>query len=432
MNARNPITRRGFLSRGAKLAAGAAAAPYMLTGKALGAEGQPAASNRVTLGFIGVGWMGGDHLRILTGNKNFKIVGIADVDKNHLKRATDMAGGDCVGYHDYRELLARPDLDAVLIAPPDHWHAQMAIDACRAGKDIYCEKPLSLTIGEAKKMVAAVRENGIVFQTGSMQRSMTVFRKACEWVRSGRIGKVRYAVARIGGGPTCDWEPPQPVPPELDWNAWLGPAPWSQYTPKRCHIQFRWFYDYSGGIMTDWGAHHNDIVQWGYGTDHTGPVKTEPLEYCFPTHGLYDTVNTFKVRHTYADGRVLETVSNFPHSGAYFEGTDGWISVDRGGYKVSDPDIEREPLGENDVHLRQTNGEAYHGHHADWLECIKTRKRPICDVEIGARSATICHLGNIAVRTGKTVHWDPQKEVITNDESLNRWVDKPYRAPYRL
>ncbi|NLX12321.1 MAG: Gfo/Idh/MocA family oxidoreductase [Phycisphaerales bacterium] len=432
MHGKSNLTRRGLLKRGAGLAAGALASPYMLTSGALGTPGQPSAGNRVTLGFIGVNWMGGHHLNILVNNPNFKIVGVCDVDKRHLEKARQKAGPDCEGYHDYRDLLARPDLDAVLISTPDHWHAKIVVDACAAGKDIYCEKPLSLTIGESRKMVEAVQRHGIVLQTGSMQRSYPCFRKACEWVRSGRIGKVLWSRAVIGGAQTTGFHTPQPIPQELDWDFWLGPAPWAEYTEKRCHITFRWLYDYSGGMMTDWGAHHNDIVQWGYGTDHTGPVKTEPIMAEFPTSGLWDTATRFEIKHTYADGRILYTCSEWESGGVHFQGTDGWIKVDRRGYWLSNPDIEKEPLGRGDVHLQQVQGTVYEGHHADWLECIKTRQRPITDVEIGARSADICHLSNIAIRSGKTIHWDPVKQEITNDPSLNRWVNKPYRAPWRL
>jgi len=430
MHKSRSVTRRQLLRRGAGWAAGAAAAPYVITSGALGAAGQPSAASRVTLGFIGVNWMGGTHLDILRENQRVQILAISDIDKNHLDKAVGKVGKDCKGYHNYRDLLARPDIDAVVIAVPDHWHALTAIHACEAGKDVYCEKPLSLTIREARAMVNAARRNGTVFQVGSQQRSSDNFRLACELVRSGRIGKLQWARAAVGGAPTCDYQPPQPVPPSLDWDTWLGPAPWAPYTPKRCHVDFRWLYDYSGGKMTDWGAHHNDIVQWGLGMDHTGPVKTEPISAAFPTHGLWDTATSFEVKHTYANGVVLYTSSGGAN-GARFQGTDGWIEVNRGHFQTSNPEIQREPLGAGDVHLYRTNGDAYTGHHDDWLNCIATRRRPICDVEIGARSATVCHLGNIAIRTGKTIHWDPEKEEVTNDPSLNRWLSNPYRWPWR-
>jgi predicted dehydrogenase len=420
------ITRRRVLRGGIGMAAGAVAAPYMITSTALGSDGRPSASNRLTLGFIGVGGMGSGHFHAFVSTPDVQVRAVADVYAPHRERAVQHAGKDCTGYNDYRELLARKDIDAVVISTPDHWHALTAIHACEAGKDVYCEKPLSLTIREAREMVTAARRHGTVFQVGSQQRSEGNFRHACELVRSGRIGRLEWASAGIGGGPVGGWEPDQSPPPGLDWNFWLGPAPWAEYTPKRCFGDFRWIYAYSGGKMTDWGAHHNDIAQWGFGTDESGPAKIEPVSARFPADGLFDTATHFEVKHTYASGVVLYTRSH-GHGGVHFQGTDGWIKVDRGHFSASSPEIAQEPLGPGDVHLYRSAG-----HHRDWLECIKTRRRPICDVEIGCRSATVCHLGTIAIRTGKTIEWDPVQEKITNDPGLNRWLDKPYRAPWRL
>ena len=278
-------------------------------------------------------------------------------------------------------------------------------------------------------MVDAARRNATIFQTGTQQRSCSNFRLACELVRSGRIGKVQWVRAMIGAGPTCDWEPNVPPPPGLDWNLWLGPAPWAEYTPKRCLDTFRWFYDYTGGMMTDWGAHHNDIAQWGLGMDGSGPVTTEPVSAEFPTRGLFETATHFEVKHTYASGVVLHTASD-GRNGVHFQGTDGWILVGRGYLEASAPAILKEPLTPGDVRLYRSPDEDAVGHERDFLNCIRTRKRPICDVEIGCRSVTICHLGNIAIRTGRTIQWDPEKEEIVNDPALNRWLDRPYRAPW--
>ena len=419
------ITRRRFLGQGATLAGTTLAAPYMLTSQALGAPGVPAASNRLTLGFIGVGGMGSGHLGFYVDHTDAQILAVADVNAKHRNRGIARAGNDAKPYNDYRELLARPDIDAVVIATPDHWHCKTAVDACRAGKDVYCEKPLSLTIHEAREMVKAARRNGTVFQTGSQQRSDPKFRQACEVVRSGRIGKLQRGRAAIGRSPTCPHQKTEPVPDWLDWNFWLGPAPWAEYSPKRGSPDFRWIYDYSGGKMTDWGAHHNDIAQWGIGASHTGPVRTQPISVTFPKKGLFNTAVTFELKHTYANGVVLTTSSE--GNDVHFQGTDGWVKVNRSRIEASDPDILREPLTAGDVHLYKSPG-----HGQDWMACIKTRKRPICDVEIGCRSATVCHLGNIALRTGKTIEWDPDKETVTNDPSLNRWLARPYRAPWRI
>jgi len=404
--------------------AGMTGIPYMLTSGALGNESKPAASERLALGFIGAGGMGRNHLERFLKVDDVHVTAIADVYAKNRKKAMEQAGMGCKEYSDYRELLARPDIDAVVIATPDQWHALTAIHACEAGKDVYCEKPLSLTIKEARSMVTAARRHGTVFQVGSQQRSDVKFRRACEWVLSGRIGKLEFIKTRIGGGPTCDWEPNEKPPEGLDWNFWLGPAPWAEYTTKRCIYNFRWFYDYSGGKVTDWGAHHNDIAQWGNGTSHSGPVKIETISVTFPTRGLYETAVDFETKMTYANGVVLYMVSE--GNDVEFHGTDGWIKVNRERVITSNPDIEQEPPGSGDVHLYESPN-----HHRDWLNCIRSRKRPICDVEIGCRSVTVCHLANIAMRTGRTVEWNPEKEEITNDANLNRWLSRPYRAPWR-
>ncbi|HSW46398.1 MAG TPA: Gfo/Idh/MocA family oxidoreductase [Phycisphaerae bacterium] len=426
MSGKSRWTRRGFLRKAGGLVAGGLAGPYMLTGNALGSEGRPAASERLTLGFIGVGGMGLGHVGvILEKRRDVEIRAVADVYEPHRQRALEKVGGDCKAYNDYQELLARPDIDAVVIATPDHWHAAAAIHACRAGKDVYCEKPLSLTVREARAMVNAARRSGTVFQVGSQQRSMPQFRRTCELVRSGRIGKLQWIRAGVGNGPTCDWEPAEKPPAGLDWNRWLGPAPWADFNSRRFLFTFRWFYDYSGGMMTDWGAHQNDIAQWGNGTDHTGPIRTEPVFAEFPTKGLYETATKFKVKHTYANGVILYTESE--GFDVEFHGSDGWIKVNRSGMEVSDPGIAADPLVPGDVRLEDVRD-----HCANWIDCIRARRRPIADVEIGCRSATVCHLGTIAIRTGRVIEWDPEKEEIINDPSLNRWLSRPYRAPWRV
>lgn len=425
------ISRRRLLRCGLGGLAGTVAAPYVLTSGALGSATRPAAGDRLALGFIGVGGMGRGHLGWFLKRPEVEVLAVADVYGQSRDAAIRMVreardGTTCDAYRDYRELLARRDIDAVLIATPDHWHAMTAIHACEAGKDVYCEKPLSLTVREARRMVEAARRCGTVFQTGSQQRSSENFRQACEWVLSGRIGRLEWVRAFIGGGPTCGFDPVVEPPDDLDWNFWLGPAPWADYTPKRCHYTFRWIYDYSGGKMTDWGAHHNDIAQWGIGASLSGPIRTEPVFAEFPTEGLFDTATRFEVRHTYANGVELYTCSHGPN-GVHFQGSDGWIKVGRGWLETSDPEIRTEPLAAGEVHLYDSPG-----HHEDWMNCIRTRRRPICDVEIGCRSVTVCHLGTIAIRTGRKIEWDPNEERIVNDPGLERWLDKPYRGPWQV
>ena len=421
------LTRREFLNKSLRTAGTVgmgAALPYLVPARALGAGGA-APSEKITLGFIGVGGMGSGHLGGFINHPRVKVLAVCDVYEPHRSRAQARVGEGCAAYNDYRELLDRDDIDAVLIATPDHWHALTSIHACQAGKDIYCEKPLSLTIEDGRAMVEAVRRYGRVFQTGSQQRSEENFRFACELVRSGRIGKLHTVRVGIGGGPTSGWEPDTDPPPGLDWNMWLGPAPWAPYNPLRCIYNFRWFWEYSGGKMTDWGAHHNDIAQWGMGTEGTGPIHITPAQYTLPADGLYDTATTFEIVYKYANGVTLITSSD--GHGIRFEGPDGWVHVDRGFLETFPKELMQEELGPGDVHLYRSPG-----HHEDWLNCIQTRQRPICDVEIGYKSIVVCHLGNIAIRTGRALRWDPASERFVGDDEANRWISKPYRAPWHL
>ena len=420
-SANSRLTRREFLGRAGAMAVGAAL-PAFIPARALGAEGV-GPNSKLTMGFIGVGGMGSGHLGAFVSDPQVKVLAVCDVYEPHRSRAQVVA--DCAAYNDYRELLDRDDIDAVLIATPDHWHALTSIHACQAGKDVYCEKPLSLTIEDGRAMVEAVRRYGRVFQTGSQQRSDDNFRFACELVRSGRIGKLHTVRVGIGGAPTSGWEPNTDPPPELDWNMWLGPAPWAPYNPQRCIYNFRWFWDYSGGKMTDWGAHHNDIAQWGMGTEHTGPIHIKATRAIFPSDGLYETATEFDIVYEYANGVTLITSSD--GHGVKFEGPDGWVHVDRGFLETFPKELMQEQLGPGDVHLYRSPG-----HHEDWLNCIRTRQRPICDVEIGYKSIVTCHLGNIAIRTGRALHWDPDHEHFVGDDEANRWISKPYRAPWHL
>jgi predicted dehydrogenase len=426
------LTRRDLLGRAGAVTGAALAFPAIVPGRALGAEDVAAASNRVQIGLIGCGDLGrgGHHLGRMLGTKDVEVTAVCDVDASHradAKQKTDTRYGNsnCKEYLDFRELLERKDLDAVIIVTPDHWHALNSIAAAEAGKDVYCEKPLSLTVAEGRAMVTAARRYSRVFQTGSQQRSDTLFHKGCRAVRAGRIGKLKTIEARIGGGPVSEWEEPTDPPPGLDWNFWLGPARWVPYQKNRCHYQFRWIYDYSGGKMTDWGAHHNDIAQWGMGTDDTGPVSVEGTA-TFPQKGIWDTAVTFDVNCTYANGVVLKTTSE-GENGVMFTGDRGWLFVSRGVLRASDDAILNDPFSPSDPQLPVSPD-----HHRNWLDCIKSRERPICDVEIGHRSATICHLENIAIRTGRKLTWDPKAERFLDDPMADRWLNRPMRAPWHL
>jgi predicted dehydrogenase len=411
----------------------------------LGANGEIPPSEKLTTAVIVLGWRGIDLLHDAFRVEGVQVVALADVDLPFLLRAMHQCdeqykvtrpeleeSGSVAGrppnppnavdpYHDYRRILERKDINSVIIAVPDHWHAIIAVQACEAGKDVYCEKPLSLTIRQGREIVRAVRENNIVFQVGSQQRSDSKFRLGCELVRSGRIGKLQRVEVSVGGAPQKPPVPDAPIPPSFDWDFWLGPAPYVPYNPERARVNFRWFFDYSGGMVTDWGAHHLDIAQWGMGTDRTGPRTIEGKGETSP--GMYETLTSFDITYTYDNGIPVH-FSSGPH-GVTFIGDKGEVFVDRGKISSKPEEIIKEPLGPNDVHLYESDD-----HFRNWVDCVKSRKEPIADVEIGHRSATICHLGNIACRIGRKLEWDPETEMFVNDREANHWLDRPMRKPY--
>jgi predicted dehydrogenase len=427
--------RREFLRRSAATVAGAAAfaLPTIVSPRVFGGPKWAAPSDRVRLGFIGVGNRGGQNVgSFLKMLDRVDIVALCDVDSSHLdetqKRVQEVTKKKCATYGDYRRLLDKKGVDAVVVSTPDHWHALTTIDACRAGKDVYCEKPLTLTIAEGQAMVAAARTNSRIVQTGSQQRSDNKFRRACELVRSGRLGKihtVRVGISGVNFGkkkPIPDLKTP---PPELVYNFWLGPAPYRSYNPKHVHYNFRFFWDYSGGQMTNWGAHHLDIAQWGLGMDKSGPVLIEGKAK-YNAEKLFEVPEWCEVRYEYANG-IKMICGQSEKGGTTFEGADGTIHVSRDVLDVKPAKLGEEPLGDSDVHLYESKD-----HHGNWLDCIHSRKLPICDVAIGHRSASVCHLGNIAIRSQKTIHWDPVKERIVGDHELAKMTSRPYRAPWTL
>jgi predicted dehydrogenase len=366
---------------------------------------------------------------MLLKNERVEVAAVCDVDRNHRDEAGQTvrtATGKRIGiYHDFRRLLEQKDIQAVLIATPDHWHALTAIAAMEAGKDVYCEKPLSLTIDEGKAMVAAARRYGTVFQTGSQQRSDERFRQACELVRNGKIGTLVKVTTHIGGIGPGEWEAPRTPPAELDWNFWLGPAPYAEYSPNRCHYEFRWYLDYSGGKMTDWGAHHIDIAQWGIGAEGSGPVEVDGKGEFFEM-GPHDVPGDFEVRYQYASGVELICYSR-GENGVKFYGTKGWVFVNREKIEASDSEILRTEWGSHDIRLYKSDH-----HHNNWLDCIASRERCICDVEIGHRSITVCHIGNISMLLRRPLKWDPVKEEFVGDEAANRMMSRPMRSPWHL
>jgi predicted dehydrogenase len=338
-------------------------------------------------------------------------------------------GHTCDGVGDYRRLLDRKDIDAVVITTPDHWHALPTIHACQAGKDVYCEKPLSLTVVEGRRMVEAARANNRIVQTGSQQRSDDRFRLACELVRAGRLGQLKEVHVGIPG---CNFSgPPVPdsdPPAALNYDMWLGPAPDRPYNEKRVHYLFRFFWDYSGGQMTNFGAHHLDIAQWALGMDDSGPVSVEGTAEFHPQK-WYEVTMSCRLTYNYANGVkvVLGQLQPDIKGGCTFIGTKGSIFVDRGKIVGTPEELVKEPLPATAERLYVSKN-----HHQNFLDCIKSRKLPICDVEIGHRSATVCHLGNIAARLGRKVEWDAATEQIRNDDEAAQMLSRPYRSPWTL
>ncbi len=414
------ISRRRFLK--GSLAAGFAI-PAIVPAQALGRQGTPP-SERVRIGCIGVGNQGMNNLGAFLPD----VVAVCDVDQEHLAAAKARVQGNsgrCAVYSDYRKLLESKDVDAVVITTPDHWHCLMTVHACEAGKDVYVEKPLSLTVAEGRVMVNAARRHKRIVQTGSQQRSDARFRQACELVRSGRLGRIRTVRVGIPGvnfkGPAVpDTEPPG----SLDYDFWLGPAPKRPYNPLRVHYNFRFFWDYSGGQLTNWGAHHLDIAQWGLGMDSSGPLRIEGTAR-FHKEGWYEVPESCEVTFRYESGATLVCGDGY-RGGATFVGERGAIHVDRGGLEVSPEGLLFQPLGKDDVQLPESAN-----HYQNWLECVRTRRLPIADVEAGHRSATVCHLGNIAIRTGRTITWDPDTEMLNGDPEAAKMLARPYRAPWQ-
>jgi predicted dehydrogenase len=416
------------------MAAIVATAPTIVPHTVFGSARKAAPSERITVGFIGAGKMANEyHLPDLLGMGDVQALAVCDVDtsrRQHAKKRVEQHYSKnatykcCAAYNDFRELLARKDIDAVCIATPEHWHAIPIIEACKAGKDVYCEKPLTLTIREAKLCVDAVRKYGRVFQTGSQQRSNVFgqFREAAEFIRSGRIGQVKTVTVGVGEpSKWCDL-PEEPMEPGLDWDLWLGAAPRRPYnailSPRGVHSHFpawRSYREYAGGSHADMGAHYYDIVQWALDMDQSGPVAIIPPA---------DPKSGKGCKFLYANG--VEMIHGGP-DGCFFTGTKGTLYITRGRLVGEPASIVKEPLGKDEVHLFRSPG-----HHRNWIDCIRSRAKPLADVEIGARSVTIVHLGNLAYWNGRKLKWDPQQWQFVGDDAANTWLDRQRRDPWQL
>jgi len=436
------ISRRSFIRR-CSAAAAATGLPLWFVEQemALGQETvKPLAANdRPGIAIVGCGGMGMGNAR---DSRRFgDIVAVCDVDQKHIDRALGVLTADGkapAAFTDFRKLMERDDVDVIVNSTPDHWHSLINIAAARAKKDIFSEKPLTLTIDEGKQVVKAVRENKVILQTGTQQRSSQRFRMACELVRNGRIGTLKevsvWLPAGLRGGPFT----PQPVPAGLDWDFWQGQAALADYLPERCHRDFRNWYDYSGGTMTDWGAHHMDIGYWAIGL--SAPTEIESKTLATPVPGGYTTPSEYEVKFTYPNGvifRVRTTADDSPfgavinpegqRNGIRFEGSDGWIWVNRDKIEATEREMLSTPLPDDAERLYLSND-----HKGNLFECIRSRKDPICDVEVGHRSSSVCHLGTISLRTGKKLQWDPEQEIFIGEHAAeaNSHVAREMRKPY--
>ena len=454
------ISRRGFLKSSVVAVAGMGSFPYIVSSSALGMAGNVAPSGRIAMGFIGVGGMGTNNMRGFLTYSDVHVVAVCDVteandqyghwytkgwngawfgreparkivDDHYAQKSSSGQYKACAAYIDFRDLLARDDIDAVCITTPDHWHAIPAIMAASSGRHVYCEKPLSLTIAEGRAMVEAVRRYGVVFQTGTQRRSSEMYRSVCELIRNGRIGRLKKAVANIGPnnkvGPPKDWKP-MPVPDWLDYNMWLGQAPWAPYHKDRCLYTFRFGLDYSGGQTTNLGTHDFDIIQWANGTDRTGPVEVEDLGGEFPKDGLFTTATKVYFLARYANG--FELICNTQENGRgplRFEGTEGWIQIENEKPAYYPESLKTSVIGPNEIHLYQSND-----HHRNFLDCVKAHRETAAPVEVGHRSTSICHLGNIAMILKRKLRWDPEKERFINNDPANRMLERTMRSPWHL
>ena len=438
------LNRRNFLKTSAVTALGAASVLPQIVPSSVFAANTP--GNRITIGCIGVGRMGLGDMRQILGFDYTQVVAVCDVDSNRLNyarqkvqdhyaaRSTNGTYKGCATYKDFRDLLERKDIDAVLICTPDHWHALPAVAAARAGKDIFLEKPLTRTVQEGRILSDTVRRYGRILQVGSQQRSDARFRFACELVRNGRIGKLH--TVKVGLPIDLGTEPQasMPIPTQLDYQMWLGPTPWAEYTEKRVHPQEGYgrpgwlrISDYCCGMITGWGAHHIDIAQWGMAAEHTGPTEIQGwAEY--PRDGLWNVHGKFRIEYTYANGVKLICAENTKNKqGILFEGTDGWVYVKRRVIDAQPKSLLTSQISPTEIRLYKSNN-----HKQNFLESIKSRSQPAAPVEIGHRSNTVCVLGYIAMLLGRKLKWDPRKERFINDQEANRMLARPMRSPWNL
>lgn len=454
---RSKLTRRNFLRGATATAAGIVAVPSVVTSAALGKRKRPAASERINIGHIGVGNMGGGDVTRFMHLKEAQCVAVCDPFQSRREEKAAMIEDHysdeknkgkykgCAQYGDFREVLARDDIDAVVIATPDHWHVPIALAAARAGKAMYVEKPLGLSIEQNQALRDALTKSKVAFQFGTQQRSDTQFHRACELVRNGRIGEVHTIHAWCPRGELGGSTEATPVPEGFDYARWLGPAAEAPYTVDRCisgptgrkgayHI-----WDYSLGFVAGWGIHPLDIAQWGNNTDDTCPVEYEGSGL-YPTEGLFNNAVSWDVQCRYASGVRMRFMSDdvarlfieeyhprYTGHGTTFIGSEGWVSVDRRGIYADPPSLLESKIGPADIHLYKSPN-----HARNLLDCIKSGEKTICPIETAFQGDNICQLSEIAIRTGRKIAWDPQEEKILNDEGASRLLRRAMRTPWTL
>jgi len=434
----NQFSRRQFLATTAL----AVAAPAILPASVFGQAGKPAPSNRITMGMIGCGWQGGSNMSAFLREADGQVVAVSDLDKNHLADAVQKVNGqyknqDCKAYADYRELCARKDIDAVMIATPDHWHCLPAVEAARNKKDIFCEKPLAKTIAEQQAMVKAVQQNQRIWQTGSWQRSQQNFHKAAEIVRNGLIGRITRVEVGLPSGhndfaKNKDKNTVTPPPAELDYETWIGPSQMMAYIECRVHKNWRWNYNTGGGQLLDWVGHHVDIAHWGLGFDDSGPSEIEGAGEFPPKDAVWNTCTKYRINLKYPNGIEMVIAGGYPDikGGTKWIGTDGWVFVTRGGFEASNEawsEMKSLPDDQRKVKLYESRN-----HQRNFLDCVKSRKPTITPVETAHHSAIPGHLGLIAMMTGRKIKWDVKREVIVGDNEASKLLGREYRKPWAM
>ncbi|HLN54635.1 MAG TPA: Gfo/Idh/MocA family oxidoreductase [Bacteroidales bacterium] len=432
-------SRREFVKRSAAAVAGSFVVPVIIPSSVFGRGGSVAPGDRLVMGAIGTGSQGTSNMRdFLSLGKSVQIVALCDVDANNAARAKaivdkNYGNSDCRLYGDFREFLEKEKLDAVSIALPDHWHGIIYTEAVKKKLHVYGEKPICRTIKDGQTIVKAVKDNNVIWQTGSWQRSQSNFRKGAELAINGRIGKIKsIEVGLPDGGKGIGTPPVMDIPPELNWDMWLGP---SLKVPYRgvSHWNWRWILDYSGGQLTDWAGHHIDIANWGAGLEHTGPVEISGTGV-YPAEGIYNVPVEYDILCKYANGIEMRiaNASRLEHGmGAVWHGEHGWIHVDRGGntgrIAASDPKILEEVIGENEINLYRSEN-----HWQNFVDSVRSGKQAIAPIEVAYRAISTALLGEISMMTGQTIKWDPEKEEIIGNPHASRLLSRPYRKPWQL